>query len=188
MSKPPDDLREPKPGDEDAPIERIEFALGPKDNPDGTAPDADEARRRLETMKYVLEQYAREFGLEVVEPGLYPPVGEGSSTRAQEIAVVAQPAMDQAAEDAKEQRNDLRIGHFKHERNEKGSTTEFTLLELASRERIGDIIKGIGSIVRTVLPIGKVALGIKVGWFKFVAMARHNGEEGQGGESKERDD
>ena len=178
-----DHLPEPNPGQDHQPEERLEFALGPKASPDGTPLDPVETRRRLESQRWLLEQLAAQHGLEVREVGQHPPSEQVPTARANGIKRTAQPAMDTAADATIEKRNSVSIGKFKRHEDADGRTTEFTLLELASRDRIGDIIKSIAGILKDSIPKGRAAIGLKAGWLKLIALVQHDGDA----QSEERD-
>lgn len=176
-TRPADDLPEPKPKVGDQPEERLEFAIVPKENPDGTPLDPDETRRRLDAQRYLLEQRAHQCGLEIREVGYHPPTPQSATAHAHRLARDARPGMDKRANEIKERRNELKVASFRREKRPDGGTlTEFSLLHLASRETISDILGGIAGLAKRALPVGKVAIAIKVGWLRVFAGAQHEGE------------
>jgi hypothetical protein len=177
MTTPPDDnIREAKPGEGDQPEERLDFAIVPKENPDGTPLDPDETRRRLDAQRWQLEQLAPQYGLEVREVGQYPTTSQIPTARANRVSREAQPGMDTTAEGVKEKRNEVSVARFHREVSPDKVTTEFSLLHIASMESIGEIVSSFAGIVSKAIPFGKAAVAIKVGWFKMTALVQHDGE------------
>jgi hypothetical protein len=183
MTTPPDDnIHETKPGEGDQPEERLDFAIVPKENPDGTPLDPDETRRRLDAQRWLLEQLAAQHGLELREVGQHPPTTQVPTARANRLSREAQPGMDNAAARMVEQRRGLSasldMGYLDIQKTKEGTKIRalFPQLEIHSREAIGDIVRGLASIVNKALPVGRAAVAIKVGWFKMAALVQHDGE------------